>query len=85
MSELTLSDAVGIVGALLIVGAYFLLQTGRLSAQSVSFSLVNGLGAAGILYSLWFEFNLAAFAIEFFWLLISGYGFFRALKAYRGD
>lgn len=80
MSGLSLPDAIGMLGALLIVAAYFLLQTGRLAARSVAFSLVNGLGAAGILFSLVFDFNLAAFVIEFFWLVISGYGFVRALK-----
>ena len=78
MSGVSLADGVGMFGALLIVAAYFLLQTERLSAQSVTFSLVNGLGAAAILFSLLFDFNLAAFAIEFFWLVISLYGLYHA-------
>jgi hypothetical protein len=78
LSGFSFPDAVGMLGALLIVAAYFLLQTGRLAAHSVTFSLVNGLGAAAILFSLVFDFNLAAFAIEFFWLLISLYGLYRA-------
>ena len=82
---MTLPDWVGLAGAFLIVLAYFLLQTRKLDARSVAFSLVNGLGAAGILFSLWFEFNLAAFVIEFFWLVISAYGFFRALRARAGS
>ena len=81
--SISLPDLAGIAGALLIVGAYFLLQTGQLDARSVAFSLVNGLGAAGILFSLMFEFNLAAFAIEFFWLLISAYGLYIALRRRR--
>ena len=69
------------IGAGLIVVAYFLLQTGRLEARSLAYSVVNGLGAAAILFSLFFAFNLSAFAIEFFWLLISAYGVVRALQA----
>lgn len=80
MNEISLADIVGMLGAAMIVIAYFLLQTERLDPRSVNFSLLNGLGAAGILFSLVFDFNLAAFAIEFFWLLISVYGFIRALR-----
>jgi len=76
-----LADGIGMLGAALIVIAYFLLQTGRLDSLSLSFSVVNGLGAAGILFSLFYEFNLSAFAIESFWLVISLYGIYRALRA----
>ena len=68
------------LGAALIVATYFLLQTGRIEASSLAYSVANGAGAAAILFSLFFEFNLSAFAIEFFWLLISLYGVSRALR-----
>lgn len=75
-----LADGIGILGAALIVVAYFLLQTGRLDSLSLSFSIVNGLGALGILFSLFYQFNLSAFAIESFWLAISVYGIYRAWR-----
>ena len=80
---MTLPDWIGLSGAFLIVLAYFLLQTGRIDPRSIAFSLVNALGAAGILFSLTFEFNLPAFAIELFWLVISGYGLFLAIRVRR--
>ncbi len=73
-------NIVGGLGALTIVIAYLLLQTGRLPAESVRFSAANAIGAAGILVSLVYEFNASAFAIELFWLLISLYGIWRGLK-----
>ncbi|MAX30388.1 hypothetical protein OAK03_03075 [Gammaproteobacteria bacterium] len=73
-------DIVGVTGALLIVTAYFLLQTEKISNQSPSFSIINALGALLILISLCFEFNLAAFFIEFFWLLISVYGVWKWIR-----
>ena len=73
-------DIVGVTGALLIVTAYFLLQTEKISNQSPSFSIINALGALLILFSLCFEFNLAAFFIEFFWLLISVYGVWKWIR-----
>ena len=75
------ADGIGLFGAALIVIAYFLLQTGRIDSLSVSFSVVNAVGAAAILFSLLYEFNLGAFAIESFWLMISVYGMYRALRA----
>ena len=79
MSELTIADGIGMLGAALIVVTYFLLQIGRLDSLSLSFSVANGLGASGIIFSLLYEFNLSAFAIELFWLAISLYGVFRTL------
>ena len=73
-------DIVCVTGALLIVTAYFLLQTEKISNQSPSFSIINALGALLILISLCFEFNLAAFFIEFFWLLISVYGVWKWIR-----
>lgn len=79
----SVADLVGIAGASLIVVAYFLLQLGRLDPDSLVFSAVNGLGAAGILFSLFFEFNLSAFVIESFWLAISLYGVIRVWRLRR--
>jgi hypothetical protein len=41
--------------------------------------MTNGLGASLILVSLTFEFNLSAFFIEVFWLVISTHGIVRYL------
>ncbi len=64
-------DAVGGFGVALIVLTYLLLQLERLDARGFSFSFLNGLGAALVIYSLFYEFNLSAFLIEIFWLIIS--------------
>lgn len=64
-------DVLGNIGVLLIVSSYFWLQIGRVSGQSPVYSTVNGVGAALVLVSLYFEFNLSAALVESFWLLIS--------------
>ena len=74
---LQLHNAVGIVGVLLILLAYFLLQAGRLSRDILSYSIMNGLGSSLILFSLYFEFNLPSAAIELSWLFVSIYGAIR--------
>ena len=67
-------DFVGNVGVFLLLAAYLLLQLNKITSNQISYSLLNAIGAILILVSLIFEFNLSAFAIEFFWLLISMVG-----------
>lgn len=82
---LEIHDIVGMAGVILIVVAYFLLQIGRMKSDSLSFSVSNAVGAALILFSLFFEFNAPAFLIEFFWLLISIIGVVRYLARRKRD
>lgn len=72
-------DIAGLVGVVLIVIAYLLLQLGKLPSSSPSFSLLNALGALLVMVSLVFDFNLAAFLMEAFWFLISLFGLLRPL------
>ncbi len=74
-------DALGNLGVALIVGSYLALQLGRIKSEDVRYSLANAVGASLILISLYFEFNLSAFVIELFWVLISGVGIYRAWRA----
>ncbi|MEM9705657.1 MAG: hypothetical protein AAF850_06215 [Pseudomonadota bacterium] len=78
--NVSFADGVGFIGVGCIVGAYFLLQIDRLKADAPVYSLVNGVGALLILFSLYFSFNLASVVIEVFWLGISGFGLWRALR-----
>lgn len=73
-------DAIGLVGVGAIALAYALLQTGRWQAREPRYSAVNAVGAALVLVSLRYEFNLSAVVIEGFWLAISLYGLFAAWR-----
>lgn len=64
-------DFVGNIGIVLILGAYAGLQMGKLSAGTRRYSALNAVGAALILVSLCFAFNLSSFLIEIAWLGIS--------------
>ena len=64
-------DFVGNVGVVLVLGCYLLVQTRKMLVTGTTFTVLNILGAAMILYSLYYEFNLSAFIIEVAWLLIS--------------
>ena len=72
-------DTIGLTGVFCVLLAYFLLQTHRIQMEDLRYSLLNCVGAALILVTLFFNFNLASFVIELCWLAISGYGLIRGL------
>jgi hypothetical protein len=76
-------DFVGTVGVALMLFAYLLLQMGRLRSNDWSYSLTNAMGAALVLMSLLYSFNLSAFLVELFWLLISLFGLIKYVTTAR--
>ena len=42
-------DWVGLVGTLMVLGAFFLLQAGRLNGNGIPYQLLNLFGASGVL------------------------------------
>ncbi len=76
-------DWAGLGGTASCLLAFFLLQAGKLHGQRIFFQLMNLLGAAGILVSLYGKFNLAVFLLEAAWALISAYGIYRSLMKRR--
>ena len=83
MMDLQWFDLVGFAGVLMVLGAYFLLQTGRMRGDRVPFSLLNALGAAGILVPVWYapKLNWSVLIIESAWVLISLYGIWHSLTS----
>lgn len=71
-------NAIGIIGVILVLAAYLLLQLDRLDQDSVIFSLMNLVGSFMILFSLYFTWNLASGVIEGAWFLISLFGLIKA-------
>jgi hypothetical protein len=76
-------DFVGNVGVLLMVIAYLLLQLEKLSSSATSYLWLNVAGAVMVIVSLLFRFNLSAFLMEAFWLLISLYGLTKGMFSRR--
>ena len=67
-------DVIGIVGVVIVVVTYFLLQSEKIDSKGFLYSFLNAFGSLLIMYSLLYNWNLASFIIEFFWILISIYG-----------
>ena len=72
-------NVTGIVGVVLVLSAYFLLQINKLDSNHVMYSLMNLFGSSLILISLYFNWNLPSGIIEFSWLLISVLGLSKTL------
>ncbi|HEY7785802.1 MAG TPA: hypothetical protein VIB00_13805 [Pyrinomonadaceae bacterium] len=83
--RISLPDVVGGIGAATLMVTFLLLQLGRLESNRLLYSILNAVGASLITFSLIFNFNLAAFIIEVFWILISLLGVYRVLRRRTGD
>lgn len=72
------ANILGIFGVFLVLLAYVFLQTGKMKAGWISYSLLNAVGSGLILISLYFYWNLASGVIEIAWFLISLYGLIKS-------
>jgi hypothetical protein len=64
-------EVVGWAGALLILLAYLLVTTGRLTGQSLAFQWMNLFGAAGFVINGWWHGALPSTALNVVWMLIA--------------
>lgn len=78
-----LPTCLGLLGVSLTLFAYALLQMEKLKAEMVMYCLLNIIGSALILYSLWFDWNFSAFIMEGMWLILSVYGLWRVVRYHR--
>jgi hypothetical protein len=67
-------DILGSLGVGIIVLTYVLLQLERIRSTQPIYSILNAIGSAMILVSLFYTFNLPSVIVEVFWLLISIFG-----------
>ena len=78
-----LFDIIGMTGTFLVVGAFFLLQLNKASPTGLVYNMMNLTGALLLLISLCYNFNLASFVIEIFWIAASLIGLYKYIKAKR--
>jgi len=76
-----LLDLVGNIGVVVLMIAYLMLQLNKLRSDGLAYSLANALGASLIVVSLLVNFNLSAFIMEVFWVLISFVGIYRYFRS----
>lgn len=71
-------EIIGLIGMVITLLAYYLLQTERVGHYSLIYLGLNIFGSAFILYSLFFDWNLAAALMESAWVVISAYGILKS-------
>ena len=76
-----LFDVIGMTGTFLVVGAFFLLQLERVKPDGIIYNMMNLSGAILLLISLCYNFNLASFVIELFWIAASLIGLYKYYTA----
>lgn len=75
---MSIPDLFGLIGSIAIALTYFANLQGLVRTEGGLYSLLNFIGAALILVSLYWAWNLPAAVMEGFWALISAYGLIRA-------
>tara|TARA_B110000046_G_C12701049_1_gene276593 strand:- start:41 stop:283 length:243 start_codon:yes stop_codon:yes gene_type:complete len=73
-------DIIGLMGVTLILVVYGLVHLDRIDVKKITFSVLNAIGAALILVSLYVDYNLPAVTIEVAWIFISLYGIYAAIR-----
>ncbi len=82
----TAANIVGLLGVSLVVFAYFLISTEKLSGRDAAYHGLNFVGASLIMLSLMVNWNLPSVMIEGIWIAISFYGLIMALRRkHRSD
>jgi predicted membrane protein len=78
-----IGDTIGIIGMLCIIVTYYAIEKGKYTRDSLSYYVINLIGAILLTISLIISFNLGSFIIEMFWIVISVEGIVRVLKQRR--
>ena len=74
---------IGFAGMGCVVLAFWLVVSEKWKPTSLSYNLLNGLGAVLLILSLCVHFNLGSFVIEIFWIAISAMGIAKHCKRQR--
>lgn len=80
---INIPNIVGIIGVILTIVAYYWLSINKISSTSLLYVLLNLIGSALILFSLFFYWNLASVIIELAWIFISLIGLYKVVKQSR--
>ncbi len=74
--SLNFFDWIGILGSLLIAGAYYGVSNNIFSPKKLVYHLVNLIGSVLILLSLYYKPNPGAIMIELLWIFIAALGIY---------
>ena len=75
--SLNFFDWIGILGSLLIAGAYYGVSNNIFSPKRLVYHLINLIGSVLILLSLYYKPNPGAIMIELLWIFIATLGIYK--------
>jgi hypothetical protein len=73
-----LSDVVGWIGAVLLLGAYALVSTRKLDGDSIPYQLLNLLGSAFLIANSFHYGAYPSVGVNLIWIGIAAFAIFRA-------
>lgn len=74
------SETAGWIGTVLILAAYFLVSTKKVSPSSVNYQLMNLLGALGVAINVFVNKAYPSLALEIVWGLIAGFALYKIIS-----
>ena len=80
MVQLHCTTVVGWGGAVLILLAYLLLSSGKLTGQSLVYQGMNVVGAAGFVINGWWHGAIPSASLNVLWLLIGAIASWRIIR-----
>jgi hypothetical protein len=80
-----LVEIVGWTGALLVLGAYVGVSSGRMSGASVAFQVMNALGAAFFVLNTWWHGAIPSMVLNIVWSFIGLAALWRIARNRRGS
>lgn len=76
-----LNQLLSVAGSLLVLGAYFALQRGRLTSDSRTYNALNFVGAGLMTWVAIAEWQIGFILLEGSWALLSAPGMLRGARA----
>ena len=77
---ISISDAIGLVGAVSYLSSYALMTMKKIKGESYTYLGMNLIGATFVMFSLTQNWNLSSFIIQGTWILLSINGMYNIFK-----
>ncbi len=76
-------ETMGWIATIIFIMAYYLITTNKVNNDSISYHLINLIGAIMLGINVYYHRAWPSFGMEIIWVLISIYGIKNAYKIYK--
>lgn len=67
----SIAQTIGLLGVAIVLVAYWLLASGKVSNHDTRYPWLNIVGTSGILFSLMYQWNLPSVVAQILWIMLS--------------